>query len=143
MKKIALLLLTTLFVIILSACTNRATSAAAGDYIEIPLAEITGQLKAYSLTDDGVQIKYFVVLGSDGIPRTAFEACDVCGGDKGYEQQGNNIKCRKCGKVFTIDGLGTQNNGYGCWPSYLPNEIKGDNLLIKVEDIKNGRARFI
>ena len=95
------------------------------------------------INDGGVEISYFAVLGSDGEVRIAFDACDVCGGYKGYKQVGRDIKCKNCGRVFSIDGLGTQNKGYGCWPSYLPHEIKGNDVLIKTEDILNGKKRFV
>ena len=106
------------------------------------MSDLTDQVQFYNLDDRGVNIVYFAVLGSDGKPRIAFDACDVCGGYKGYEQQGNDIKCNNCGRVFSIDGLGTKNKGYGCWPSYLPHKIERDNLLIKISDIKDGRSRF-
>ena len=43
---------------------------------------------------------------------------------------------------MNIDGLGSKNKGYGCWPSYLPHEVKGNNILIKISDLKGGRHRF-
>jgi uncharacterized membrane protein len=129
--------------ILVSGCiTGGASADRDGEYIKIPLSEISDEAKFYTLEDGGVEINYFVVLGSDGEPRTAFDACDVCGGSKGYRQDGTDIICNNCGKVFRIDGLGTKNRGSGCWPSYLPHEIKGDNLLIKISDITEGKHRF-
>lgn len=112
------------------------------EYIDIPLSELSSTAKFYEYNDNGVIIKYFMVLGSDGKPRTAFDACDVCGGSKGYQQMGSDIKCRNCGRVFSIDGLGTKNKGYGCWPSYLPHEELDNNVRIQVSDIIAGRSRF-
>jgi len=136
------LMILTLFV---SGCIDGNASADAdtsGEYIIIPLSEISDEVKFYTLNDDGTDINYFVVLGTDGEPRTAFDACDVCGGSKGYRQDGTDIVCNNCGKVFRIAGLGTKNKGSGCWPSYLPHKIEGDNLLIKISDIENGGYRF-
>ena len=113
------------------------------EFIKIPLSDLSSKIKFYEFDDDGVKIKYFAVLGSDGKPRTAFNACDICGGSKGYEQIGSDIKCKICGKVFNIDGLGTKNKGYGCWPSYLPHEIQENNILIKVSDLKAEKLKFI
>ncbi len=112
-------------------------------YLRISLSDLSEKVKFYSYNDAGVEINYFAVLGSDEKPRTAFDACDVCGGYKGYEQQGNDIMCRKCGRVFRIDGLGTKNKGYGCWPSYLPHEVEGNEILIKESSIKDSRQRFV
>ena len=110
--------------------------------IRIPLSEISNQLKKYSFLADGTEVTYFAVLGSDGEVRTAFDACDVCGGSMGYQQDGTDIFCRKCGRYFSIDGLGTQNKGYGCWPSYLPHTVEGDSIIIKKSDLEEGAHRF-
>ena len=56
---------------------------------------------------------------------------------------GSDIKCNNCGRVFSIDGLGTKNKGYGCWPSYLPHEVKGNDIIISIDDIKKDRKKFI
>ncbi len=111
-------------------------------YVKIPLSDLSDEVKFYTYEDRGIKINYFAVLGSDGKPRTAFDACDVCGGSKGYQQSGSDIVCRNCGRVFSIDGLGTKNRGTGCWPSYLPHKVEGNNVLIKISDIKNGRHWF-
>ena len=140
-KPILIILL--LFLII--GCSNKISRNTITDNkasLKIPLSVLSSEAKFYEFNDGGVKINYFAVLGSDGKPRTAFDACDVCGGYKGYQQKGNDIECRNCGRVFSIDGLGTKNKGYGCWPSYLPHEVKGDNILIKVSDIKEGKHRF-
>jgi uncharacterized membrane protein len=142
-RKICILLL---FALSIAGCNSEASGNAVadmGDIIKIQFSQITKEVQFFTYDDDGVTIKYFAVLSSDGQPRTAFDACDVCGGYKGYTQVGADIKCNNCGKVFSIDGLGTKNTGYGCWPSYLPNKIIGNDLVIKVSDIQEGRKRFI
>jgi uncharacterized membrane protein len=143
MKKL-LILLTVLATLALVGCGNKTTGGAVvGDgLVSIPLSDLSSTVQFYTYNDGGVDINYFAVLGSDGNPRTAFDACDVCGGRKGYQQQGSDIACRNCGRVFSIDGLGTKNKGYGCWPSYLPHEIKDGNVVIKISDIKAGKYRF-
>ena len=136
--------------LILGCKNNETTGSAVADtvsssdnYVSIPMLDISDQVKFYEYNDNGIIIKYFAVLGSDGEPRTAFDACDVCRGYKGYQQIGSDIECRKCSRVFSIDGLGTKNKGYGCWPSYLPHEIKGNEVIIKTSDIESGRHRFV
>jgi len=150
MKKIILFGLMALAVLVLAGCSNNVTGNAAagseeivGGNVEIPLSEISETAKFYTYNDRGVSISYFVVLGSDGEPRTAFDACDVCGGYKGYQQIGTDIKCRNCGRVFSIDGLGTKNKGYGCWPSFLPHYVEDGKVIIRVSDIQEGRKRFV
>jgi uncharacterized membrane protein len=142
-NKILLIGLAALMLLVLTACGGVTGGATAGGgSTSIPLSDLSETAKFYEYTDGGTTIKYFAVLGSDGEPRTAFDACDVCGGYKGYEQQGSDIKCINCGKVFKIDGLGTKNKGSGCWPSHLPHTVEGDTLFIKTKDIKAGRHRF-
>lgn len=144
MKRILLMNLALLLVMGCASTTNTVTGNVVSDgVVSIPLADLSTTANFYELDDNGVKIRYFVVLGSDGEPRTAFDACDVCGGIKGYEQIGKDIKCRNCGRVFSIDSVGTENKGYGCWPSYLPHEIEGNNLIINVSDIKAGKFRFV
>ena len=140
MKKLILfgILISLVFLVGCNITGNTVSEA----MVKMPLSKLSNEVQFFEHEDNGVKIKYFMVLGSDGKVRTAFDACDVCGGSKGYEQKGNDIVCRNCGRVFDIDGLGTQNKGYGCWPSYLPHEIKGDELFIKIKDIESGRHRF-
>lgn len=131
-----------------NAVTGNAVSDAGSaitqdaDNIIIPLGVVSTNIKKLSFNADGVNVKYFVVLGTDGEPRVAFDACDVCGGYKGYSQQGDDIACNNCGRVFSIDGLGTKNKGYGCWPSFLSHEVVDGNVIIKKADIREGAFRF-
>ncbi|MBD3204443.1 DUF2318 domain-containing protein, partial [Candidatus Woesearchaeota archaeon] len=66
------------------------------DYEKIPVSDITGSLKKFSYEHEGTMIKYFAVRAQDGNIRTAFDACDVCGGHKGYRQNGNDVICNNC-----------------------------------------------
>ncbi|MFH1054277.1 MAG: DUF2318 domain-containing protein [Candidatus Woesearchaeota archaeon] len=144
-QEFIIIILSVVGILILSGCAGNITGNTVVDpsgSVKIPLSDLSEKAKFYEYDDGGVKISYFAVLGSDGEPRTAFDACDVCGGSKGYRQTGNDITCNNCGKVFSIDGLGTRNKGYGCWPSYLPHYVQGDDLLINVNDIKAGRHKF-
>jgi uncharacterized membrane protein len=110
--------------------------------VEIPLSEISETAKFYSLDVDGVTVNYFAVRGSEGEVRTAFDACDICGGYKGYRQVGSDMFCNNCGRHFNIDDIGTKNLGGGCWPSYLSHETVGNNIVIGEAEIAAGRWRF-
>ena len=109
--------------------------------VKIPLSELSTQVRFYQYNNNGVNVRYFAVLGSDGQPRVAFDACDVCG-PKGYTQVGNKVQCNNCGKVFDIDGLGTENKNYGCWPRHLSSEVKDNNIVIKSSDLEAPRKKF-
>ena len=149
LKKIMLGLMLLTVIVVVGCSGNESgeyvTGAAVvedGNVVKISLDSITGDLKKYQYDANGITVTYFAVRGSDGEVRTAFDACDVCGGYKGYTQQGKDIKCNNCGRVFSIDGLGTKNKGYGCWPSYLSHTIEDGNIVIKTAELDAGKARF-
>jgi len=111
---------------------------------KLPLSEISENAKWYEYKSNGVTIRFFAVKASDGSMKTGFDACDVCYRNrKGYRQEGNYMVCNNCGNRYPIIGLGTENkNPGGCWPSYLPSKIDGQNLVIKKSDLERGRSRF-
>lgn len=94
---------------------------------------------------DGVDIKFFAMRDDEGNVKTAFDACDVCyHSKKGYTQEGDYMVCNNCGNKYHISGIGTENKaGGGCWPSYLPSEIEGDEVIIKESDLMKGKHKFI
>jgi len=156
-RKTSLFILITLTALFLASCTDTKTPTGNAicttdgdcgalesddEYVKIPLSEISSNMKKYSYTTNGIKVNYFVVEGSDGKIRTAFDACDVCGGYKGYSQRGGDVVCNNCGNVFKIDSIGTKNKPGGCWPSFLSNKIEGDNILIKKSEIADGAFRF-
>jgi uncharacterized membrane protein len=110
--------------------------------ISIQLDRVSdGKAHFYQVAEGGRKIDFFVVKGSDGVFRTAFDACDVCFHEKkGYVQEGNFMICRNCNRKFAIGKIGRMNSG-GCNPSYLEHTGDGRNIYIKVADIRPG-ARF-
>lgn len=122
---------------------NTIKTVISADTVEIPVSEITSKAKFYSFDYNGIKINYFVVKGSDNKIRTAFDACDVCGGRKGYRQEGNDMVCNNCGRHFDIDSIGTKNRGGGCWPSYLSHEIEDGKIIIQKQELEKGRRFFL
>lgn len=110
--------------------------------ISIPLSAISTQASFYAYDAGGTEVRFFAVLGSDGKVRTALDACDVCGGYKGYSQQGSDMVCRNCGRHFRIEDLGSMNQGGGCWPGFLEHEIDGDSVLIRKPDLAAAKGMF-
>ena len=50
---------------------------------------------------DGLTIRYFVMKSSDGVIRSAFDACDSCWpAGKGYRQEGDEVVCQNCRMRF-------------------------------------------
>jgi uncharacterized membrane protein len=126
----------------ISQAATRAVTADSAGAINIPISELSATLRYYEFSGNGTKVRFFAVLGADGLPRVAFDACEVCGGRLGYEQKGTDIQCRVCGRVFRIDQIGTKNRTPGCWPSYLPFSVKNKVILIKTGDMERGRALF-
>ena len=111
--------------------------------VSIPLSEIGSNAKFYSYGSNGVEIRYFVVKGPDGNAHVAFDACDVCyDAKKGYRQNGDVMQCINCGNEYPIKSLGTENTVGGCWPSYLPIKIDGDDVIINISDLDDKRWMF-
>ena len=92
-------------------------------------------------TPDGIHIKYFLLRSSDGVIRTAFDACDVCWPDgKGYFQKDDNMVCRKCGRRFASVRVNEVTGG--CNPGALKREVVGGKLVIKEKDLLAGEKYF-
>jgi uncharacterized membrane protein len=119
--------------------TNTNTPAPQQNSIEviIPLSEISTTATFYSYDSGGVTIRYFAVNDKQGNVHVAFDACDVCyEAKKGYKQNGDVMQCLNCGKTFSITSIGTENTAGGCWPSYLPMQLNGTNIIIKRADLE-------
>ena len=101
-----------------------------------------GKARFYQYKDsDGTRIKYFIIKSSDGVIRAAFDACDVCWPEgKGYEQKGDYMVCRNCGKRFASVKVNEIKGG--CNPAPLTRQVIGDLTVIKVKDILEGRQYF-
>jgi uncharacterized membrane protein len=107
-----------------------------GSQIRLPISDIDINAKFYSYVIDGVEMRYFALLGSDGDVHVALDACDVCyDAKKGYTQVGNVMKCINCGNQYPINSLGTENTAGGCWPSYLPIKNDGDSIIIEKSNL--------
>jgi len=113
------------------------------EVVQVPTADITTTANWYSYDSDGVEIRFFAVRSNDNEIHVAFDACDACYEHKeGYVQDGVKMICNYCGKSFPIKAVGTENKSGGCWPSYLPMTIDGDNVVIKVSDLEENLYMF-
>ncbi len=111
--------------------------------IQIPKSEISSDATFYSYDSNGVDIRFFIVEGSDGEYHSAFDACDVCYLENmGYKQDGYVVNCINCGLTFPINDIGEKNTGGGCWPSYLQIKTDKNNIIIEKSDLENKRYMF-
>ncbi|HZV82858.1 MAG TPA: DUF2318 domain-containing protein [Geobacteraceae bacterium] len=101
-----------------------------------------GKAHFYKFEDGGKEITFFAVKAQDGSYKTAFDACDACyKSKKGYEQQGDKMNCKNCNQKFAINRLGPNATG-GCNPGYLPHQLSGTTISIKINDLKDGVRYF-
>jgi uncharacterized membrane protein len=111
--------------------------------VTLPAAKLAdGKAHFYKIEDSGKEITFFAVLASDGSYKAAFDACDSCyKSKKGYEQQGDKMNCKNCNQKFAVNRLGPNATG-GCNPGYLPHKVKGSNISISANDLKDGARYF-
>jgi len=114
------------------------------DKIRIPLSEISNSAEFYDYeSSNGVTIRFFAVVGSDDNVHVALDACDSCFREKkGYRQEGDKMHCINCGLEYSILSIGTENTAGGCWPSYIPIELNGDSVIIKISDLEDKEYMF-
>ena len=104
--------------------------------IRLSSSDLSTTAKFYSYDSKGVTIQYFAMKDSLGNVHVAFNACDVCyAAKKGYKQVGDVMQCLNCGKEFAVTSIGSENTAGGCWPSYLPMMINGNDVVIKISDL--------
>lgn len=121
--------------------SHKTVKAKNGEVI-LPLKKINdGKAHHYTYKSNGKEINFFVVMSRDGVIRAAFDACDVCfPAKKGYTQQGDYMICNNCGRKFHSARINVVKGG--CNPAPLNRAIKGDNLVIRVDDILSGGGYF-
>ena len=157
-KKIVFMSIITIGAILfLAGCTgttqNKNNSNTNTDYnsppqqteteVRIPIAGISTTATFYSYDSNGVSVRYFAVKDKQGTVHVAFDACDVCyEAKKGYKQNGDLVQCLNCGKTFSITSIGTENTAGGCWPSFLPMNSDGNDVVIKIADLESKSYMF-
>jgi uncharacterized membrane protein len=110
--------------------------------VRIPLQQVSdGQAKFFSYkTSSNKTVRFFVIRSSDGVYRAAADACDVCYREKmGYQQDGDDMVCRKCSQRFPSAYINEVSGG--CNPSGIPQTVQGDTMLIATADLES-RAVF-
>ena len=100
-----------------------------------------GNARHFQYSSSGVTIKYFILKSSDGVIRAAYDACDVCWpAGKGYYQSGDNMVCRNCGRKFASVLVNVVKGG--CNPAPLKRKVEDGNVVIRINDILDGKQYF-
>jgi uncharacterized membrane protein len=129
-------------VLSLSGVKEAAAAQPAVEVIYPVKAFQNGDARFYSYpAGNGVTVKYFILKSSDGVIRAAFDACDVCWREgKGYEQKGDFMICRNCGRRFASVRINEVQGG--CNPAPLARSIRGESVVLQVKDIMEGGKYF-
>ncbi len=91
--------------------------------------------------DDAITIQYFILKSSDGVIRAAFDACDVCWpAGKGYQQSGDVMVCRNCGRKFASVMVNEVKGG--CNPAPLNRKVEDGKVVLQINDILSGKQYF-
>lgn len=91
--------------------------------------------------DDAITIQYFILKSSDGVIRAAFDACDVCWPrGKGYQQSGDVMICRNCGRKFASVKVNEIKGG--CNPAPLNRKVEDGKVVLQINDILSGKQYF-
>jgi uncharacterized membrane protein len=91
--------------------------------------------------DDAITIQYFILKSSDGVIRAAFDACDVCWpAGKGYQQSGDVMVCRNCGRKFASIMVNEVKGG--CNPAPLNRKVEDGKVVLQINDILSGKQYF-
>ena len=130
---------------LVTACSSSGSSSgtggsgllkAADGKLSIPLNAVSdGKAHHYQVkATDGTMVTFFVLKSRDGVVRAAIDACDVCyKAGKGYYQDGDFMVCVNCGQRFASNRINVVKGG--CNPAPLKRSVKGDNLIITMDDI--------
>jgi uncharacterized membrane protein len=116
---------------------------AVNNEVRIPLSEVAdGNAKFYQYkARDNKVVRFFVIKSSDGVYRAAADACDVCfRGKMGYQQQGDDMVCRKCGRHFPSNAVNEVTGG--CNPDGIPRVVEGNELVIQTAELEQRTTLF-
>lgn len=115
---------------------------AAGENVSIPVSELSGKARFYDYkTASGKTVRFFAMKSSDGVYRTALDACDVCfHAKKGYSQEGADMVCNNCGMHFPSAQINEVKGG--CNPVGLERKVTGDKLDISAKELEAGASYF-
>lgn len=129
------------FLFVFNRTASGTTLKAKNGVVRIPVAKISSNAAHFEYASaQGKIVKFFVVRAGDGKIRAAADACDVCYAAKlGYQQDGNDMVCRKCSQRFPSELINEVSGG--CNPAGLPQRVEGNDVVFNASDLE-ARAVF-
>ena len=139
MKKFLKIIVVSLLVLVLSACSSRfdnldvthdSQTIAAGGSLDIPVDKVTENANFFPVVVDGTRMEVLAVK-VDGEVRTAFNTCQICNGQPRayFVQDRRMIQCLACGNKYQLDIVEVDSGG--CSP--IP--IKGDSKTVTADAV--------
>src|SRR6266851_5656402 len=107
--------------------------------VSIPLPQISGgDLHAFTASENGVNIRFWLYQKPDGKVATVFDACQICG-PVGFRKGPNGVVCRNCAAPINAQSVG---NTGGCNPIPLQATVTSDAVVISEADVAAGSRYF-
>ncbi len=107
--------------------------------VSIPLTQISGgDLHAFSASENGVNVRFWLYRKPDGKIATVFDACQICG-PVGFHKGPNGVVCRNCAAPINAQSVG---NAGGCNPIPLQATVNSDAVVISEADVAAGSRYF-
>ncbi len=125
-----------------SRVANAVMVKAENGDVRIPVKTVEdGNAHFFAFAAGGKTIRFFIMKGSDGNIRTAFDACVACNHAKlGYRQEGALVVCNNCGMGFAPADIGKQTGG--CNPIPVQKTEDGQMIVLKAKDLEAGAQYF-
>ncbi len=110
--------------------------------VKILLAALQdGKAHFFSLGSGEGVVRFFALRKSDGSIGVALDACNACyRAKRGYRQDGDHVICNNCGMAFRPEDIGIVTGG--CNPIPVVHTVTGDAVVVKVEQLEQGRKYF-
>jgi len=90
-------------------------------------------------TEKNIDVRWIVVKKPNSASYgVGLDACEVCG-NAGYFERNGQVVCKRCDVVMNINTIGFKG---GCNPIPLAYEVKGGNLVFRLEDLIAGEKEF-
>ncbi len=124
--------------------------------VGIPVTEVSdNNLHRYSIQDNGLTIRFFVLRTGFGKFATAFDACYACYSYGRYYLKNGELICSQCdapsplsklhqtrGEAEPDENTSGSMEGNGCAPIYLPSRLRAGRIEIKLTDLQSKRKYF-
>jgi high-affinity iron transporter len=128
-------------------------------HVHLPLHDVDdGRLHRYSLKQDSISIRFFVLRTGLNTFATAFDACRPCYNYGKYYVSGSDVVCSQCEATYptsklshpkisdeaSSEAISSSDNSeeLGCRPIYLRSKIENGQILISAEDLLKKREYF-